>query len=130
MALRRFVVPATVDDGGDAEVYSPVLSGKLISFRYVKPGSNGFADGVDFDITAESSGETLWAEEAVNASATRYPRAQTHSTAGAAADYEAESGEPVLGKIALSKDRIKIVVADGTGNGGGETGTFHITVDG
>lgn len=131
MAIRRFVVSATVDGGGDAEVYSPVVSGKLVSIRYVKPGSGGFEDGVDFTITSEATGATLWAEEDVNASATRHPRAPTHSVAGAAAFYaDASDATPVLEKIALGRDRVKIVVANGTASGGGETGTFHITLDG
>jgi hypothetical protein len=124
--IRRFEVPVTTDDQGDAEVYSPVLSGKLVSFRYVKPGSDNFEDGVDFVITAEGTGETLWSEENVNASATRYPRAATASTAGAAALYAA-AGAAVNDLIALSQDRVKIVVASG---GDTKTGTFHITVDG
>lgn len=128
MAIRRFVVPATVDESGDAEVYSPVLSGKLVSFRYVKPGSNGFEDGVDFVITSEATGVTLWAEENVNASATRHTRAPTHTTAGAAALYAGTGA--VNSKIALSQDRVKIVIANGTGDAGGETGAFHITIDG
>ena len=121
--LRRFEIPVTTDENGDADVNSPVLSGKLVSIRYVK---DDFASGVDFTITAETSGETLWAEEDVNASATRYPRTQLHSTAGADALYAAE-GEAVLGKIALSQDRVNIVVASG---GDTKSGTFHITVDG
>ncbi len=123
MAIRRFVVPVTVDASGDATEYSPVLSGKLISFRYVK---DDFADGVDFTITAEDTGETLWAEENVNASATRYPRAATASTAGAASLYAA-LGTAVNDRIGLSQDRVKIVVASG---GNATSGTFHITIDG
>ena len=123
MTIRRFVVPVTVDASGDATVYSPVLSGKLISFRYVK---DDFADGVDFTITAEATGETLWAEENVNASATRHPRAATASTAGAASLY-ASGGTAVNDKIGLSQDRVKIVVASG---GNATSGTFHITVEG
>lgn len=125
--LRRFIVPVTTDDQGDAEAYSPVLSGKLVSIRYIKPGSGGLAgDDLAFTITAEASGETLWSEEDVTASATRYPRAVTHSVAGADALF-ADAGEEVLGKIALSQDRIKVVIA-----GGGDTlsGSFHFTVDG
>lgn len=125
MALRRFVVPVVTDGSGDAEVFSPILSGKLISFRYVKPGSGNFSNGVDFTITAEASGETLWAEENVNASATRYPRAALQTTAGADSLYASE-GTAVNGKIALSQDRVKIVVASG---GDTTSGTFHITVD-
>lgn len=123
MTIRRFVVPVTVDSDGDAEIYSPVLSGKLISFRYVK---DDFADTVDFVITSEATGAALWSEENVTASATRHPRAPTHSTAGAAALYVA-AGPGVLAPIALGADRVKIVVA----NAGDETsGTFHITIDG
>lgn len=123
MAIRRFVVPITTEYPGDAEVYSPVLSGKLVSFRYIK---DDFASGVDFVVTAEATGETLWAEDNVNASATRHPRAATHSTAGAAANYDGSS-HGVLSKIALSQDRVKIVVSSG---GEGTSGVFHITVDG
>lgn len=124
MSLRRHVVPVTVDGDGDAEVFSPVLSGKLISIRYVKDDFAG--DDLAFTITAEDSGETLWAEEDVTASATRYPRAQLQTTAGADSLYAA-LGEAVNGKIALSQDRVKIVVA---GAGDETSGTFHITVDG
>lgn len=124
MALRRFVIPITVDESGDAEVLSPVLSGKLISVRYIKDDFAG--DDLAFTVTAEDSGETLWAEEDVTASATRYPRAATHTTAGAAALY-ADAGQAVLAKIALSQDRIKFVIA---GAGDETSGTFHITIDG
>lgn len=122
--LRRFVVPITVDENGDAEVYSPVLSGKVVSIRYVKDDFAG--DDLAFTITAEDSGETIWAEEDVAASATRYPRAALHSTAGAASLYAA-LGEAVLGKIALSQDRVKFVIA---GAGDETSGTFHLTIDG
>lgn len=124
MALRRFVVPITVDENGDAEAFSPVLSGKLISFRYVKDDFAG--DDLAFTITSESTGATLWAEEDVTASATRHPRATTQTSVGADALYASE-GVEVLDHIALSQDRVKIVVA---GAGDETSGTFHITVDG
>lgn len=123
MTIRRFVVSVATDASGDAEVYSPVIRGKLVSIRYVK---TDFADGVDFVLTGETSGQTIWSEEAVNASATRYPRAPTHSTAGVAALY-ASGGEAVNDMIALADERIKIVVADG---GDTKTGTLHIVIDG
>lgn len=120
--IRRFVVPVTVDENGDAEVYSPILSGKVHSVRYVKDDFAG--DDLAFTITAEDSGETIWAEEDVTSSATRYPRAGLHSTAGAASAY-ASGGEAVRGRIALSQDRIKIVIA---GAGDETSGTFHFTL--
>lgn len=123
MTIRRHVVPITVDGSGDAEVYSPILSGKLISIRYVKDDFAG--DDLAFTITAEDSGETIWAEEDVTASATRYPRAPLHTTAGAASLYAA-LGEAVNGKISLSQDRLKFVIA---GAGDATSGTFHITLD-
>lgn len=121
MTIRRYIVPVTTDGSGDAEEYSPHLSGSLVSIRYVK---TDFADGVDFVVTAEATGETLWSEEDVDASATRYPRAPTHSTAGAASLYAA-AGEAVNGKIALGRDRVKIVVSSG---GDTKSAAFHITV--
>lgn len=123
MALRRFVVPITVDSAGDAEVYTPVVYGLVHSIRYIK---DDFADGIDFIVTDESTGETIWSEESVNASATRYPRAPTHGSTGVAALYAAgEDG--VLDRIAVSGSRVKVVVADA----GTETsGELHITIDG
>lgn len=124
MSIRRFGVPITVDESGDAVAYSPRLSGRLISIRYVKDDFAG--DDLAFVITAEATGETLWSEADVTASATRHPRAPTHTQAGAAALYAA-LGEGVLDKIALAADRVKIVVA---GAGDETFGTFHITIDG
>lgn len=123
MTVRRFVVPMTVDASGDGTFYTPPIYGHLVSLRYVK---NNFADGVDFAVTLETSGETLWAESNVNASATRHPRAATHSTAGAAALY-ASGGTAVNDKIAIGGDRIKVIVDEG---GNATSGTLHVTVDG
>lgn len=123
MTIRRFAKTITVDASGDAEEFIGPIYGDLVSIRYVK---DDFADGVDFIVTLETTGETIWSEESVNASATRYPRAATHSTAGAAALY-ASGGVAVLGRIAIGGDRIKIVVADG---GNATSGTLHFTIDG
>jgi hypothetical protein len=122
MASKRHTVTVTTAANGAATAYSEVLSGKLSQIRYVK---TDFADGVDFTITAEATGETLWAEDNVNASATRAPRQATHSTAGVAALY-AGSGQAVNDKIVLAADRVKIVVASG---GDTKIGTFHIVTE-
>lgn len=123
MTIRRFVVPATVNASGDATVYSPPVYGSLISITYVK---STYANGVTFVVTAETTTETLWSEAAVNATATRYPRAPTATTAGVASLYAA-GGTAVNARIALGGDRVKIVVSLG---GVSTTGTFHITIDG
>ena len=122
MAIKRYTVTVTTIADGSATAYSPVLSGRLSQIRYVK---TDFSNGVDFTITAEATGETLWAEENVNASATRAPRQATCDTAGVASLYAA-GGEPVEDKIVLAADRVKIVIASG---GNVTTGTFHIVVE-
>jgi hypothetical protein len=122
MAIRKFVVPVTTASDGSATAYSPYLSGYLHQIQYVK---TDFADGVDFTITADATTETLWSESNVNAAAIRAPRQATHSTAGAAALY-ASGGTAVNDRIALSRDRVKIVIAQG---GNVKTGSFTILVD-
>ena len=121
MAIRKFTVPVTTIADGSATAYSPYLSGYLESIQYVK---DDFADGVDFTITADVSGETLWGDTNVNASEVVRPRAPTHTTAGAAALYAA-GGTAVNDKIALGRDRVKIVIAQG---GNVTSGSFVITI--
>lgn len=117
--IQRFSKTVTTDGSGDATAYTDPVNGFLEQVRYVK---TDFADGVDFTITSEDTGETLWAESNVNASATRAPRQASHGTDGAAALYAA-AGAAVNDKIAVS-GRIKIVIAAG---GDTKTGAFHFT---
>lgn len=119
--VQRLAIPITTDGSGDATAYSPVVTGLVSQIRYVK---TDFVDGVDFTVTSEATGETIWAETNVNASATRAPRQAAHTTAGAAALY-ASGGEAVLVPIGVAGDRIKIVVASG---GASKTGTVHIVL--
>jgi hypothetical protein len=120
MTVRRFVVAAAGDASGDGTFYSPYLTGKIEAIQYVK---TDYADGVDFTITAESTGETIWTESNVNAAVIKHPRAASHSTAGVASVYVA-AGEAVNGKVVLGRDRVKIVVASA---GVSKTGSFTIT---
>lgn len=119
---QREVVAVTTAADGSATAYSGVITGKLSQIRYVK---TDFDNGSTFTITSEATGETLWTETGVNASATRAPRQATHSTAGAASLYAA-GGAAVNDKIALANDRVKIVIASG---GATKTGTFHIVIE-
>lgn len=123
--MRRYKVTVTTAADGTATAYSPKISGKVHSITYEKAASNAFADGVDFALTAEATGEGLWTEQNVNASATRAPRGPVHSPAGVAALY-ATGGTAVTDKVALGGDRVKIVIAQG---GNAKRGTFHILVD-
>lgn len=124
MAIRKFTV-TPVTGTATATAYSPFLSGYIESIEYVKAGSNPYSDGVDFTITADVTGESILALTDQNSSVVKRPRAATHSVAGAAALY-ASGGTAVNDRIALSRDRVKIAIAQG---GNGTTGTFIITVD-
>jgi hypothetical protein len=120
--IKRFEVALTTDASGDVTGYTPVFSGKISTIRYAK---TDFADGVDFTITLEATGENIWTDTNINASETVAPRQATHGTDGAAALYAA-GGSAVMDKIAAFADRVKIVVASG---GDTKTGTFHVVVE-
>jgi hypothetical protein len=121
-AQRLAAIAVTTIADGSATAYSEVATGKVSTIRYVK---TDFDNGSTITITSEATGETIWTEANVNASATRAPRQATHSTAGAAALYAA-GGAAVNDKIAIAADRIKIVIA---GGGNVKTGTFHIVLE-
>lgn len=118
---QRVAVTVTTAADGSATAYSDTVTGQISTIRYVK---TDFAAGVDFTITSEATGETIWTEADVNASATRAPRQATHSTAGVAALYAATFA--VNDKIALANDRVKIVIASG---GDAKVGVFHIIME-
>lgn len=118
---ERHVIAVTTAADGSAVAYSPVVTGKLSQIRYVK---TDFADGVDFTIESEATGQSLWTETNVNASATRAPRQLTHTDTGSSIAYAATFG--VYDKIALANDRVKITIAAG---GNVKNGTFHIVLE-
>lgn len=115
MGLKRLIVPVTVSVGGAATVYSKRFSGYVHKIVYAK---ENFADGVDFDITLEVTGEELWNEDNVNASAVQIPRALVQTTLGVDTAY--------YDLIAAGHDRVKIMIAAG---GVSTSGKFHILVD-
>lgn len=119
MTTRRFTVAVTTAADGSFTGYTPYFNGAVNAIHYVK---TNFADGVDFTITSEATGESLWTESNVNAAKIVAPRRATHSNAGVAALYAA-GGTAVNGLIYLSRDRVKIVLAAG---GNATTGTFIV----
>ena len=122
MAIRKFTVSLTTDASGDVTAYTPYLSGLVQQVIYTK---TDFADGVDFTITVEGTGETVWMESNVNAAVAKLPRAATHSTAGVALLYAA-GGAAVADQIAIGRDRIKCVIAQG---GNAKTGTLTFLIN-
>jgi len=123
MFTQKHTVPITVDADGDATAYTNVLNGRLINIIYTK---TDFANGVDFTITGETTGLSLWAEDSVDAAKTISPRQPAHSQAGVALLYAA-AGEAVTNPICMASERVKIVVANG---GVSKSGTFDVIVAG
>lgn len=121
---RKFTVVATSDGSSVGTHYTPWVSGFIESVQYVKDGATPYTDGVDFTITLDQTGENVWTDTDVNASEVVRPRAPTHTTAGVASAY-AGSGEAVNDRIALGRDRVKIVLAQAGAN---KTGTFVVTI--
>lgn len=121
---RKHSVTVVSDGAQVGTGYTPYIDGYIESVQYVKAQSGSYTDGVDFTITAEATGESIWVDTNVNASEVVRPRAATHSTAGVASLY-AGAGTAVNDRIALGRDRVKIVLAQA---GASKTGTFVITV--
>jgi len=118
---ERHKVTVTTNAAGAGTGYTPIVSGKIRQIVYDK---TDFDNGVDFDVTLETTGEVVWDQDDVNADAVVAPRIATHTTAGVAALYAA-GGLPVLDHIVVAKDRIKIAVANG---GNVKSGVFYVIV--
>lgn len=112
----------TASDGTATEYSGRTFNGKLVAIDYAK---TDFANGVDFTITSEETGQTLWTQADVNASATKYPLTQACSTAGVAATLDGTRA--MLVPIALVNERISVAIAQG---GDTKTGAFSFVVDG
>lgn len=125
MTIRRFQVDVTTAADGTATAYSPWLTGYLHQIHYVKDGTTPYDNGVDFTITSEATGQSIWTQSDVNASAVSVPRQPTNTQAGVASLYAA-SGTAVNDRIAVGRDRVKIVLAQG---GNAKTGRFLVLVD-
>ena len=120
MYAQRIRVSLTTAADGSATVVAGPATGRLVTIVYTKPQAGGFDNGSSITVTNNVTGETLWAETNVNASAVRAPRQPTHATTGAAALYAA-AGTAVQDYIALAGDEIKIVIASG---GNAKSATF------
>lgn len=114
----------TTDSGGAAEDYLPAFRGRMIAITYLKNASTPYDNGVDFALTNETTGESIWTGTNVNASTTIYPRVATHTTAGAAVTYDGT--RPVLEPPAFGRHRCKIVISSG---GDTKVGSFIFVVE-
>ncbi len=120
MSIRKFTVAVVTASDGSATGYTPYFSGKIEQVRYIK---TDFTDGVDFTTTLDGTGQTVWTESDVNAAVTKAPRMATASTAGVAATFDGTRA--VFDKIAVSRDRVKWVIASG---GSTHSGSLEVIV--
>lgn len=117
------VVNVTTDGSGGAVVYSDrTLQGKVIRVVYTK---DDFTNGVDFTITTEKSGQTIWKEIDVNAAKSVNPTQTLQDNVGADVTYDGT--RIVHGPIFLANERIKVVIASG---GAAKNGKFTFYVGG
>jgi len=118
---ERYTISVITAAGGGATAYFPAAQGRVLRIAYTKVD---FADGVDFAITTDKTGQNVWTENNVNASKAICPRQPTHDPAGAASLYAA-AGEPVECHIWVAGERIKVVV---TAGGASKSGTFEAII--
>lgn len=123
--IQRHQIDVTTDGSGAAVVKSPRVNGKVAAIHYVADGTTPFDNTVDFTITSEATGETIWAESNITASKSCYPRAGIHTTAGVASLFAA-GGLPVLDKIAVADDLVVFTIAQG---GASKIGRFFLVVE-
>lgn len=123
--MRRHRITLTTIADGSVTGYSPRLSGKILSLRYVKHATTAYSDGVDTVITKESDGEAVMTATDHNASTTWHPLAAQHDITGAAA-LRVAAGLPLLGPIGVANDRLKFVVAAG---GDSKIGDWYVHVE-
>lgn len=121
MHIERHVVTVTTASDGSATAYTPVITGRVLAIHYVK---TDFAAGVDFTITSEATGQTIWTQVNQDSSVVKAPRQPINDGVGVASLY-ASGGEPVEDHIYLANDRVKIVIAAG---GNAKVGTFHVVI--
>ena len=126
--MQRYKVTLTTSTGQASTGYLPDpssndasvgITGKIKSIIYT---NTNFVSSSDVTITTERNGQTVWTQSNIGTSSlVKHPRAQYHTTAGAACTGVAEKTE-----ICVVNDRIKIVVAQG---GSVKTASFEVIVE-
>lgn len=120
MLVEHSITLTTASDG-TVTGYLPCTNGKLLRIRYVK---TDYADGVDFTITGNNTGENLWADTDINSSEIVRPRVKIQDGAGADITYDATN--EVYEPYHLVDEKIKIVIAQG---GDTKSGTFYALIE-
>lgn len=121
---KNEVLTVTTDGDGDGSASSASLFiGPLWTIVYTPDATAPFTSTFTVLVASAVTGQTLWSEASVGASAvTRNPRQALHGTDGGALLFAA-AGEPQAGTIMLSNEAVTVTVS-----GGGDTkrGTFRL----
>lgn len=115
--MTLYTVTATTDASGDCTAYTdePII-GLVHSIQYVK---TDYTNGVDFTITGETSGISMWTDTNVNASEVVTPIV----AASLNTDGSAIAGQYQM--LAMYGERMKFVIGSG---GASKVGTFKVLV--
>lgn len=120
MHATREIVSLTTDSNGDATGYTNRVTGRILGIVYAK---TDFANGVDFTITLDTTGQAILTLTNQNSGAAFYPRVPVHDEAGAGATLDGTRA--MRDCVVAADDRVKIVVAQG---GNTKTGTVSVIV--
>lgn len=123
MYAELHTIALTTVSAGTCTAYSPhVVTGRVLAIIYTK---GDFDAGSTMTVSGETTGQTVWTETAVNASAKRYPRTQVHGADGVGLIYDNVAAKPVSEPIVLVSERIKVLVSSG---GDVKTGSIAVIV--
>lgn len=125
MAMQRVIIAATTAADGSFTGYSQhPVNGHVEHMRYT-PGASPIDTNGDIDVTGESSGVVVADHDNIGLTAfTKAYRSATHDINGVAATYDGT--RPVLNKVAIAGERLKLVIANG---GNATSGTFEFVVN-
>jgi len=126
MGITRHRIEVVTDASGDFTGYTQgAVNGLIEHYQYTPDGANPLATGADLDITGDKTAIVVANQDNIGTSAfTKAVRQATHGVDGVAAVYAA-GGSPVLDKIAIAGERLKLVIAAG---GNAKSGIFDIVV--
>ena len=116
--VKKVSVTLTTAAGGAITGYSEIVTGKIAQIIYVK---STYANGVDFAITNETTGESIWTEADVNASKIVKPRVSWSTAVGV--DGATQAGNT---HFVVANDRIRFAI---TAGGDGTVGTFWVYLE-
>lgn len=139
---NRVLATVTATGGGAQTFYSnQVMGGFVEAIRYTRgipvtttaliSSASGFATNAHLAITAEQSGLSIWDGTATETN-TWYPRAAViNTTNGVLGFTSAATPPPLVDKIPVAQERVKIVVSSGgSASNGGTRAIFDFYISG